>query len=101
MYNSARIPKNNIYITNIIAQSKIPPQSGAVTHHQDQSITLVNFKIRKIINNVPNNPIIFCYLIFNNYNIIFEKVYEKTDNFLKIICFSYFMFNILIILDNL
>ena len=59
MHNSARAPKNNIYAINTIIQSKIPPQSGAVIHHQDQSITLVNFKIRKITNNVPNIPIIF------------------------------------------
>ena len=59
MHNSARTPKNNIYVTNIITQSKTLPQSGAVTHHHDQSITLVNFKIRKITNNVPNIPIIF------------------------------------------
>lgn len=58
MHNSARATKNNIYAINIIIQSKIHPQSGAVTHHQDQSITLVNFKIRKITNNVPNIPII-------------------------------------------
>ena len=59
MHNSARAPKNNIYAINKIIQSKMPPQSGAVTHHQDQSITLVNFNIRKITNNVPNIPIIF------------------------------------------
>lgn len=59
MHNSARTPKNNIYAINMNSQNKIPPQSGAVTHHQDQSITLVNFKIKKITNNVPNIPIIF------------------------------------------
>ena len=59
MHNSARAPKNNIYDTNTMTQSKILPQSGAVIHHQDQSITLVNFKIKKITNNVPNIPIIF------------------------------------------
>ena len=59
MHKNANIPKNNIYAINTIIQSKIPPQSGAVIHHQDQSITLVNFKIRKITNNVPNIPIIF------------------------------------------
>ena len=59
MHKNANIPKNNIYAINTIIQSKIPPQSGAVIHHQDQSITLVNFNIRKITNNVPNIPIIF------------------------------------------
>ena len=58
MHKNANIPKNNIYAINTIIQSKIHPQSGAATHHQDQSITLVNFKIRKITNNVPNIPII-------------------------------------------
>ena len=50
MHNNDRAPKNNIYATNTITQSKILPQSGAVTHHHDQSITLVNFKIKKITN---------------------------------------------------
>ena len=59
MHNNVKAPKNNIYVTNILTQSKIPPQIGAVTHHHDQSITFVNFKIKKITNNVPNNPIIF------------------------------------------
>ena len=59
MHKNANIPKNNIYAINTIIQSKIHPQSGAVIHHQDQSITLVNFNIRKITNNVPNIPIIF------------------------------------------
>lgn len=63
MHNSASIPKNKVYAINKIIQSKIPPQSGDVIHHQDQSITLVNFKIRKITNNVPNIPIIFNNLI--------------------------------------
>ena len=58
MHKNASIPKNKVYAIIKIIQSKIPPQSGAVTHHQDQSITLVNFKIRKITNNVPNIPII-------------------------------------------
>lgn len=73
MHNSARTPKNNIYVTSIIIQNKIPPQSGAVTNHQDQSITLVNFRIRKITNKVPNIPIIFSNLIFNNYKLVYEK----------------------------
>ena len=67
MHNSVRTPKNNIYVINIVIQSKIPPQSGDVTHHHDQSITLVNFKIRKITNNVDKIPIIYIILIFNNY----------------------------------
>ena len=63
MHNIARAPKNKVYAINKIIQSKIPPQSGAVTNHQDQSITLVNFNIRKITNKVPNIPIIFNNLI--------------------------------------
>jgi len=34
-----------------------PPQSGAVTHHQDQSIYPVNFRVMKIKNMNPKNPI--------------------------------------------
>lgn len=31
-------------------------QSGAVTHHHDQSMYPVNFKTRNIINKAPKNP---------------------------------------------
>ena len=37
----------------MISDNATPPHSGAVTHHQDQSITCVNFKIRKTIKRVP------------------------------------------------
>ncbi len=33
-----------------------PPQSGAVTHHQDQSITLHSLRIRNTRNVAPNSP---------------------------------------------
>ena len=51
-------------MTAIIKQNDIKrekpikgPQKGAVTHHQDQSIVLVNLKIIKTIPKIPNNPI--------------------------------------------
>jgi len=34
-----------------------PPHNGAVTHHQDQLINPVNFKVIKIKNISPKNPI--------------------------------------------
>jgi hypothetical protein len=33
-----------------------PPQRGAVTHHHDQLITLVNFNTRNVINKRPVKP---------------------------------------------
>jgi hypothetical protein len=43
----------NIKITNTI-QIPIGIQSGAVTHHHDQSMTLVNLSTKKIRNNTPH-----------------------------------------------
>ena len=34
-----------------------PPQSGAKTHTQDQSITPINFRVTKTIVKRPKNPI--------------------------------------------
>ena len=36
--------------------NKNPPQSGAVIHHHDQSITCVSFKTSNAINNNPKKP---------------------------------------------
>ncbi len=41
----------------IIIKIANPPHNGAVTHHQDQSITLVNFKVMNIKNIKPKKPI--------------------------------------------
>lgn len=44
--------------TIIIIKSSItnPPHKGAVTHHQDQSITLVNLRVMNIKNIKPKKP---------------------------------------------
>lgn len=44
-------------ITHSAAINAIPPHSGAVTHHQDQSITSVNFNTKNVINNKPKKLI--------------------------------------------
>lgn len=55
----------------IIIKSNIanPPHKGAVTHHQDQSITLVNFNVMNIKNIRPKKPIppelLFSDIYFN------------------------------------
>lgn len=47
---------------NTKIQNKTAPQRGAVIHHQDQSITPVNFITRKTINSVPKIPILVSFL---------------------------------------
>lgn len=43
-------------MTNSTTANPIGAQSGAVIHHHDQLITLVNFNTRKVMNNRPKNP---------------------------------------------
>ncbi len=55
MHNSTSAPNNTIYAIIKIIQSKMHPQSGAVIHHQDQSITLVNLSTRNTKNKILEN----------------------------------------------
>jgi hypothetical protein len=47
---------NNSIITINETIKKNPTHNGDVTHHQDQSITPINFKVIKIKNINPKNP---------------------------------------------
>ena len=56
--NQVRLETTTItqIITNTITTNPSGTHNGAVTHHQDQLITLVNFRTRNVMNNKPKKP---------------------------------------------
>ena len=56
--NQVRLETTTItqIITNTIATSPSGTHNGAVTHHQDQLMTLVSLRTRNVMNNIPQNP---------------------------------------------
>ena len=54
-------------ITSTRITRSASPQRGAVTHHHDQSITFVNFRIRNTTNSIPVRPtlqLLLCSISF-------------------------------------